>query len=142
MEKLYSLFKGSLIKKIFLASLTCLALTSFFLVTNGHIMPVPDMLDEVFLNMWQHIRLLDISISPSIASGEAYVVNGKITMYFLPLPALVRGILSLFGLGSSATTSIVLASTVFGFFSCLVYLLLLKITTSGEDSIPVSVEAV
>ena len=67
----------------------------------------------VFWDMWNHISKLDPFLSSEIIGAEGFLVNGKTTAYFLPFPALIRGIQSLFGFGSYSIPSVLLASILF-----------------------------
>lgn len=63
--------------------------------------------------MWHHLIEFDLGVSPNLVGGEGFWMGEKTTVYFLPLPALVRGLLSIFNMGESAVTSILLAVFLF-----------------------------
>ena len=80
----------------------------------------------VFFEMFNRLSKFDFSISPELIDYEAFRVNGITTTYFLPFPALIRGILSIVGVGKSAILSILLASTVYLISQGFLFIELLK----------------
>jgi hypothetical protein len=72
---------------------------------------------NVFWDMWLKLIHGDLTADRYIISEEAMVIDGKTYAYFLPFPALIRGILSLFQLGQYAIPSVLLAITIFLFSS-------------------------
>lgn len=68
---------------------------------------------QVFHNMWQHLKAFDLTIDRAIIRDEAFVIDGKYYAYFLPLPAIARGFLSLFRMGNAPILSVILASALF-----------------------------
>ena len=86
----------------------------FFILTQGEFNFTKDYeLSALFLNMWDHLSNFDVFVDDEIIGGEGWIINGKTTAYFLPFPALVRGVLSIFGFGKSSTLSILIAVIVF-----------------------------
>jgi len=65
---------------------------------------------EVFFDMWKRLIVGDVGVTSSVLIGERFIVNGKVIAYFLPFPALIRGIFSLFGLGEYPLPSMLAAT--------------------------------
>ena len=81
---------------------------------------------DVFWDMWLKLSHGDLTADRHIIYEEAMVIDGKTYAYFLPFPALIRGILSLFQLGQYAIPSVLLAITIFLFSSLKLYLQLIQ----------------
>lgn len=71
------------------------------------------MYSTVYFDMWNHLKQFSLAVDKSLIGQEAFNINGLTTTYYLPFPALIRGIQSIFGLGESATLSSLLASLVY-----------------------------
>lgn len=71
--------------------------------------------------MWQNLTKLSLAIDPEIIGYEGFDVKGITTAYFLPFPALIRGLLSLVGMSSSAILSNLLGSLTFSIASLLIW---------------------
>lgn len=72
-------------------------------------------------NMWINLIKGSIEIDGEFWVGERYFVNGKTLTYYLPFPAIVRGFLSIFGLGSSSVLSVILAVALYFVSSFLLF---------------------
>ena len=109
-------------------ALFCLSYLALYLLQNGDIhLKQRVFLDDVYFDMWKHLIHLDITADKKAIGPEAFIVNGKIIAYFLPFPALVRGILSIFHLGAYPVLSMLLGFLVFVIYSEKIFLLTLKI---------------
>lgn len=75
----------------------------------------------VFADMWDHLKNAQLNASPEIISQEGFLIYGETFAYQLPLPALVRGFLSLFSLENSAIISALLANLIFTISSYLLW---------------------
>ena len=73
-------------------------------------------------NMWINLIKGSIEIDGEFWVGERYFVNGKTLTYYLPFPAIVRGFLSIFGLGSSSVLSVFLAIVLYFISSFLLFM--------------------
>jgi hypothetical protein len=67
----------------------------------------------VFYDMWKHLILLSLEVDKDLIGFEAFNINGVITAYFLPFPAIVRGLQSIIHLGESSTLSILIACFIY-----------------------------
>lgn len=65
---------------------------------------------EVFFDMWKRLVVGDVTIDPSLLFPEFFIINGRTIPYQLPLPAVVRGVLSIFGLGRHSIPSLLFAA--------------------------------
>jgi hypothetical protein len=81
---------------------------------------------DVFWDMWLKLSNGELTADRHIIYEEAMVIDGKTYAYFLPFPALIRGIFSLFQLGQYAIPSILLSITIFLFSSLRLYFQLIK----------------
>lgn len=81
-------------------------------------------LGDTFFDMWQRLSVGDVSVSYSAIRTEAFFINGKIIAYFLPFPAMIRGFLSIFGVGQFPIPSILMAITL---YSIAIYFLLKEV---------------
>jgi hypothetical protein len=94
-------------------SICCIGLTlgyCYILLMAGMInMPANYLLSSVFFDMWNHLHHLDLALDPRAIGDEGFRMGDKVTAYFLPLPALVRGFLSIFQQGDSALVSMLMA---------------------------------
>ena len=72
-------------------------------------------------DMWQHLIRGSVEISPPVLFLERYYFDGKVLTYYLPFPALIRGFLRIFDLGSSAVLSVILAITTYIFACALIF---------------------
>ncbi len=109
-------------------ALFCLSYLALYLLQDGHIhLKQRVFLDDVYFDMWKHLIHLDVTADKKAIGPEAFIVNGKIISYFLPFPALVRGILSIFHLGAYPVLSMLLGFLVFVIYSEKIFLLALKI---------------
>lgn len=70
---------------------------------------------DVFWDMWQKLKDGDLTADRHTIFDEAHVIDGKTFAYFLPFPALIRGLQSLFNLGQFPIPSVMLAT---GLFLC------------------------
>ena len=94
---------------------------SLYLITDGSFnLSQESEYSLVFWDMWQQLMQGKINISPEFIKEEGYLVNGLTYAYQLPLPALIRGILSIFGMGHSAVLSAICAHLIFILATCLV----------------------
>lgn len=98
--------------------LLALGLIFWVLSVGGFNLEKRYMYSTVFFDMWNHLKQFSLAVDKSLIGQEAFNINGLITTYYLPFPALIRGIQSLVGLGESATLSSLIA--------CLVYLISLS----------------
>lgn len=71
--------------------------------------------------MWQHIKNLNLGVDKEIIGNEGFLVNGMVTAYFLPLPSMIRGLLSLIGYATSSILSVALGCLVFCISSLLIW---------------------
>ena len=105
------------LKKQSLAIVLCLLLAGLFclfLITQGDLQLKKEYgLSRVFVNMWDHLTKLDFSIDSQMIGLEGFAINGITTAYFLPFPSLIRGILSLFNYGASASLSVLIGALTF-----------------------------
>jgi len=94
-------------------SIACIGLSlsyAYCLLSLGSLNAPPNsFLSLVFFDMWNHLAQLSLEVSPNLVESEGFWMGNKTTVYFLPLPAIVRGFLSFFNLGTSAVTSFILA---------------------------------
>jgi len=90
----------------------------------------------VYQNMWENILKCRLTLDEPFTTGEAIVINGKHYLYYMPFPALIRGIQGIFGLSGSPLLSQTLGVMLFAFSSSAFYLKLLKLL---ESKIPQSV---
>ena len=103
-----------MLKKSSLALIPLSLLFLTYLITAGDMNVMKEYpLSLVFLDMWNHLTQLNIEVSPGVIGNEGFLVNGKTIAYFLPFPALVRGLLSAFGAGHSAALSMLLSAAVY-----------------------------
>jgi hypothetical protein len=79
---------------------------------------------EAFFDMWRRIIAGDVTIGRDVLSGEIFIVNGKLIAYYLPFPALIRGLLSIFEIGEYSIPSILMSITL---YSISIYFLLKEI---------------
>jgi hypothetical protein len=70
----------------------------------------------LFMNMWEHLSKGRVDIDHKYLGGEAFLVNGYAVAYFLPFPALVRGILSIFGFGQFPLPSLLISVFIYSIF--------------------------
>lgn len=125
----------------FVISLAVLAVIVTYVLTDGLFdIGRTVQFGDVFPEMWTRLLHLDVTANPETIGGEAFVVGDKRIAYFLPLPALVRGILSLVGLGHSAVLSVAIGAVVFAACSGWLFRLALKILTP-QVKIPNSIQA-
>lgn len=105
------------LKKQSLAIVLCLLLAGLFclfLITQGDLqLKKAYALSRVFENMWDHLTKLDFSIDSQMIGREGFAINGITTAYFLPFPSLIRGFLSLFNYGASASLSVLIGALTF-----------------------------
>lgn len=105
------------IELLLLVALAALSNFSYNLFYSPH-------LGDVFFEMWHRLIVGDVSISYSVIRTEAFFINGKITAYFLPFPALIRGFLSIFQIGQFPIPSILMAIIL---YSIAIYFLLKEV---------------
>jgi len=86
------------------------------------------LLSDVFFNMWEHFKDGNLYVDENIIGREGFLINGKTTAYFLPFPALVRGVLSFFNGGRSAIFSMLIASAIYLTASWLIFKKLLELS--------------
>lgn len=68
---------------------------------------------EVFFNMWGHLTKLDPTIDQYYTQDETFLIDGKAYTYYLPFPALIRGLFSLINLGQFPIPSTLLGCIIF-----------------------------
>ena len=66
-----------------------------------------------FYEMYKSLIHGDVSISPDALPGECWIINGKYIPYELPYPALLRGLLSIIGLGKVPLPELLLAIIIY-----------------------------
>jgi len=66
-----------------------------------------------FYDMYKRLIHGDVSISPDALHGERFIINGKYIPYELPYPALLRGLLSLVGLGKVPLPELMLSIIIY-----------------------------
>lgn len=104
------------------ASLILLSLYCLFLLSLGTFnLKQPFALTLIFQNMWEHLAQGSLAVDAELIGNEGFEVNGITTAYFLPFPSLIRGLLSLFGLGASAILSVWLGAITFFSASLLIW---------------------
>ncbi len=84
---------------------------------------------EAFFDMWKRLTVGDVSISRDVLNGEIFIINGRLIPYYLPLPAAIRGFLSIFEIGEYPIPSILMAISL---YSVSIYFLLKKILVFAE----------
>lgn len=87
------------------------------------------LLSDLFLNMWEHFQDGNLYVDANIIGREGFLINGKTTAYFLPFPALVRGVLSFFYDGRSAILSMLMASAIYLTASWLIFKKLIELSS-------------
>lgn len=106
--------KSSFTLGLTIACLLVVMLYAYLILVFGHInMRLGHHYSYIFFDYWQHLSRGDLYITPVVAGREGFWVGGQTTVYFLPLPALIRGLLSLVGYGASALASAWLAMLCF-----------------------------
>lgn len=107
---------------IFFVSTVTTGLIAAYILTEGQFdLNRSQTFSGVFYDMWLRLLHLDVSSDPAIIGGEAFISNGKTIAYFLPFPAIVRGLLAIVTLGKYAIISSILATIVFALFSGLLF---------------------
>ena len=121
-----------------IVALLCMAYMAAYLLQDGFInLKERTFFDGVFYDMWLRLTKLDVTSDPTVIGAEAFIINGKTITYFLPLPALARGVLSLFNLGASSVLSMLISYLLFVVFSGKTFLLMIKIALPGVRINPV-----
>jgi hypothetical protein len=86
--------------------------------------------------MWKHLIHGNVSVDHQYIAGEAFLINGNVIAYFLPLPALIRGFFSSLSFGEYPLPSILTAIAI---YAIAVYYLfrdiLANIALKNKDSI-------
>lgn len=104
------------------ASLIILSAYCLFLLSMGTFnLKQPFALSLIFQNMWEHLSHGSLAVDAELIGNEGFEVNGITTAYFLPFPSLIRGLLSIFGLGASAILSLWLGALTFFSASLLIW---------------------
>ena len=104
------------------ASLLLLCLYCLFLLSLGTFnLKQPFALSLIFQSMWEHLSHGSLAVDAELIGNEGFDVKGITTAYFLPFPSLIRGFLSIFGMGASAILSLWLGALTFFSASLLIW---------------------
>jgi len=84
-----------------------------------------------FYDMFKRLLHGDVSISADSLRGECWIINGKYIAYELPYPALLRGFLSLVGLGETPLPELLMSAIIYNLsiyylFKEIIFILSLK----------------
>jgi hypothetical protein len=83
--------------------------------------------------MWEHFQDGNLYVDENIIGREGFLINGKTTAYFLPFPAFVRGVLSIFNGGGSAILSMLIASAIYLTASWLIFKKLIDLSSISSQ---------
>ena len=120
-----------------LACLVVVMLYTYLILVFGHInMRLGHHYSYIFFDYWQHLSRGDVYITPVVAGREGFWVGDQTTVYFLPLPALIRGLLSLINYGESALASAWLAMLCFILASVGIWYALWKQLMQSKFTLP------
>ena len=95
------------------ASLITLAISLYCLSDGSWSLKSQYFYGDVYWDMWLRLSHGDLTADCHIIHDETHVIDGKTYAYFLPLPALIRGLFSLIGLGQYAIPSFLTAVALF-----------------------------
>lgn len=90
-----------------------LALCLLIISTGSFDLYQPYQFSAVYYDMWQHLTKLSLEVDETLIGIEGFKVNGITTAYFLPFPAVIRGLQSIFNLGESPTLSVLIACFIY-----------------------------
>jgi hypothetical protein len=83
--------------------------------------------------MWSHLMRGSLEADPEIILFEGYLIQGRYYAYPLPLPAIIRGIFSIFELKNYPIPSFLLASLVFALSILWLMINIAKLASRNEN---------